>query len=51
MLLTVLIIVFVLSLAGGGLGYSRYGFTGMSPAGVVLLVLGILWFTGYLRGR
>jgi hypothetical protein len=49
MLLTLLIVLLVLSLAGGGWGYSRFGYTGLSPAGIILLVLGILWLTGYLR--
>lgn len=45
-----LLILLVLVLAGGGWGYSRYGYTGFSPAGVVLLVLAILWLTGNLHG-
>ncbi|HRI50562.1 MAG TPA: DUF3309 family protein [Pseudomonadota bacterium] len=48
MLLTILIVLLVLSLAGGGWGYSHWGFVGMSPAGVILLVLAILWLTGHL---
>lgn len=34
---------------GGGLGFSRHGWVGMSPAGVVLLILLVLWLTGNLR--
>ena len=49
MLLTVLIVLLLLSLAGGGWGHSRYGYVGWSPAGVVLLVVLVLWFTGNLR--
>jgi len=49
MLLTILVVLLVLSLAGGGWGYSRWGYAGMSPAGIVLLILAILWFTGNLR--
>jgi hypothetical protein len=48
MLFTILIVLLVVSLAGGGWGYSRYGFSGMSPAGIILLVLAIMWFTGHL---
>ena len=51
MLLTILIVLLVLSFVGGGWGYSRYGYAGMSPAGVILLVLAILYFTGHLQTR
>ena len=44
----VLIVVLVLLLAGGGWGYDRYGAAGLSPAGVILLVLLVLWLTGNL---
>ena len=49
MLWTILIIFVVLSLAGGGWGYSRYGAVGMSPAGIILLVLAVMYFTGRLH--
>jgi hypothetical protein len=48
MLLTILIVLLVLSLAGGGWGYSQWGYAGMSPAGVILLILLVLWLTGHL---
>ncbi len=48
MLLIILIVVFVFALAGGGAGHSRYGYAGWSPAGLILLVLGVLWLTGHL---
>ena len=48
MLLTILIVLLVLSLVGGGWGYSNWGYAGMSPAGVILLILVILFFTGHL---
>ena len=48
MLLIVLIVVLVLALGGGGWGHSRYGYAGWSPAGIVLLVLLVLYFTGHL---
>ncbi len=50
MLLIVLILVLVFAIGGGGWGHSRYGYVGWSPAGIVLLVLAILWFTGRLHG-
>jgi hypothetical protein len=50
MLLIILIVVLVLALGGGGWGHSRYGAAGWSPAGLILLVLAILWFTGRLHG-
>jgi hypothetical protein len=49
MLLTFLIILLVLSLVGGGWGHARFGYVGWSPAGTLLLLLCILWFTGNLR--
>jgi len=49
MLMILLIVLIVASLAGGGWGYSRYGWAGMSPAGVLLLIVAILFFTGNLH--
>lgn len=46
MLMTILIVVLILALLGGGLGHSRVGLAGWSPAGVILLVLVVLWLTG-----
>jgi len=48
MLLIILIVVFVLALGGGSWGHSRYGYAGWSPAGLILLVLAVLYFTGHL---
>jgi hypothetical protein len=48
-LILVLVVLLFLSVAGGGWGHSRYGFYGWSPAGLVLLVIGVLWLTGSLR--
>jgi hypothetical protein len=48
MLLIILLVVFVLALGGGGWGHSRYGYVGWSPAGVILIVLAVLFFTGRL---
>ncbi len=46
-MLTILVIVLVIALLGGGLGHSRYGYVGWSPAGILLVIL-LLWlFTGH----
>ena len=45
-MLFLFIILIVLSLGGGGWGYSRYGTAGLGPAGVILVVLAVLFFTG-----
>lgn len=48
-MLTILIIVLlVLALGGGGMGYSRYGAVGLGPAGILLIILAVLFFTGRL---
>jgi hypothetical protein len=47
-MLTILVILLVLSLLGGGFGYRRWGNAGMSPAGIVVLVLVLLALTGNL---
>ena len=49
MLTVIFVVLLVLTLGGGGWGYSRYGYAGMSPAGIVLLVGGVLFLTGHLR--
>jgi hypothetical protein len=48
MLLIILLVVFVLALGGGGWGHSRYGYAGWSPAGLILIVLALLYFTDRL---
>lgn len=48
MLLTILIVLLVLSLVGGGFGQSRVGFVGWSPAGIIVVILIILFVTGRL---
>jgi hypothetical protein len=46
-MLTILLIVLVIALLGGGLGHSRYGYAGWSPAGILVVIL-LLWlFTGH----
>jgi hypothetical protein len=49
MLMIILIVFLLLALAGGGWGHSRYGYAGWSPAGLLVLVLVVLWFTGNLH--
>jgi len=44
-LFIVLLVVLVFAVGGGGWGHSRYGYAGWSPAGVILLVLAVLFFT------
>lgn len=48
MLLILLIVLLVLALGGGGWGHSRYGAVGWSPAGLIVLVLVVLWLSGHL---
>jgi len=50
MLLIILFVLLAVALAGGGWGHSRYGYTGWSPAGLILVVLLCLWVTGNLHG-
>jgi hypothetical protein len=45
-MLTILVILLVLALIGGGLGHSRFGYAGWSPAGLILLVVLVLLLTG-----
>lgn len=49
MLLTILLVVLVVSLVGGGVGHSRFGYAGWSPAGIILVILVILFLTGRLH--
>ena len=49
LLMTLLLVVFVLALVGGGVGHSRFGFMGWSPAAVLLAVFVALYFTGNLN--
>jgi uncharacterized membrane protein len=51
MLWTLVLVILLISVLGGGVGYSRFGYRGFSPAGIVLLVLAVLYFTGNLRLR
>jgi len=47
-MLTILVILLLLALLGGGIGYGRYGFAGMSPAGILIIILIVLALTGRL---
>ena len=49
MMLILLIVLFALALGGGGLGYSRHGAVGLGPAGLIAIVLLVMYFTGNLR--
>jgi len=49
MLMIILIVLLVVALGGGGWGHSRFGYAGWSPAGLILLVLLIMWLTGNLH--
>ncbi|MBN8611965.1 MAG: DUF3309 family protein [Deltaproteobacteria bacterium] len=46
MLFTILIVLLVLALVGGGWGHSRFGYAGWSPAGILLVVLLVMLFVG-----
>jgi hypothetical protein len=48
MLTTLLIVLLLLALTGGALGFSRYGAAGLSPAGVIVVVLVALLLMGRL---
>jgi hypothetical protein len=49
MLFIFLVVLLVVALGGGGWGHSRYGYVGWSPAGLIVLALVVLWFSGYLH--
>ena len=48
-MLTLVIILLVLAMVGGGFGHSRFGYAGWSPAGIILVVLVVLLLTGNLH--
>lgn len=48
-MLTILVILLILAVLGGGFGYSRgWGYYGWSPLGLILLIILVLWLTGNL---
>ena len=46
--MTLLIVLLLLALLGGGLGYGRFGAVGLSPALLLVVILIILAATGRL---
>ena len=46
MLMSLLVVLLVLSLVGGGFGHTRYGYAGWGPAVLILVVLLLFWFFG-----
>lgn len=48
-MITILLIILIIALIGGGVGHSRFGYAGWSPLGLILVVFLILWLTGYLH--
>lgn len=49
MLMILLVVFLIVAVAGGGWGYSRYGYAAVSPLGLVLVIGLLLYFTGHLR--
>lgn len=47
-MLTLLIVLLLLALLGGGLGYGRFGAAGLSPAALIVGILIILALSGRL---
>lgn len=45
-MLTILFILLVLALVGGGVGHSRYGYAGWSPASILIVILLVMFLTG-----
>lgn len=50
MLMTILLVLLVVSLVGGGVGHTRFGYAGWSPAGILVVILAVMFFTGRLHG-
>lgn len=48
MILTILLVLLLISLLGGGLSYPHYGAWGFSPLGLILIVLLVLYLAGGL---
>lgn len=47
-MLTILIIILLIALLGGGLGYGRFGAAGLSPAALIGIILVVMLLTGRL---
>ena len=48
-MLTLLVILLVVALVGGGVGHSRFGYAGWSPAGILILIVLVMALTGNLH--
>lgn len=49
MLTTIIVVLIILALLGGGFGYSRFGVGGgLGPIGLALVILLVLYLMGYL---
>ncbi len=46
LMLTILVVLLLLALLGGGVGHSRVGLAGWSPAGIIAVVLIVMLVTG-----
>lgn len=49
MLMIILLVFLVFAIGGGSWGHSRYGYAGWSPAGIIVLIAVVLFFTGNLH--
>jgi hypothetical protein len=49
MLMIILIVLLILAIGGGGWGFSRYGWAGTSPVGLLLIIFLILYLTGHFK--
>jgi hypothetical protein len=47
-MLTILIILLLIAVLGGGVGYGRFGAAGLGPAGIILVIVLLLALTGRL---
>ena len=47
-MLTLLIVLLLVALIGGGMGYGRFGAAGLSPAAILLVILALLALSGRL---
>jgi len=47
-MITILVILLVLALLGGGFGHGRFGAAGWSPAAIIVVVLVVLALSGRL---
>lgn len=45
-MLTLLCILLLVALVGGGLGHGRFGYVGWSPAGILIVILLVLFLSG-----